>query len=371
MKVLYVDLEREWRGGQSQALFTVRGLRERSHDAHLVTVRDSPLARRAETAGIPIHAVGSKARRIGAALLLRRMLAKKEYAILHANEPHALTAAWMAGAAKRVPMVMSRRVAYPLQKGSLARARYFSAARIVAISQFVAKSVLNSGVTPEKVEIVYEGVEIPTLPTAKARRVARQRWKVSESEILFGCVGYLLPEKGQEIAVRAMAIVRQKFPEARLLLAGDGPCRAGLERLVRELNLRDAAIFAGFIADVPQVYAALDAFVFPSLAEPLGTSLLAAMAWGLPVVAVASGGVPEYVEDGQTGLLTASPNTELLSEGMIRLLSERPLRERLGQEARRTIEERFSAARMVENTIRVYEKVLGEKPLPVVPHIAG
>jgi glycosyltransferase involved in cell wall biosynthesis len=360
MKVLYVDLEREWRGGQSQALLTLRGLRERGHGAHLLAVRDSPLARRAETSGVSLHAVGSRARRAGATILLRRLLVKEEYEILHANEPHALTAAWLSGAAKQVPVVVSRRVAYPLQRGSLARARYSSARRIVAISHFVQKSVLDSGVPAKRVEIVYEGVEIPALPTREARHSARQRWKVSEGEMLFGCVGYLLPEKGQELAVRALATARLNFPSARLLLAGDGPCRSSLEKLTRDLKLEDAVIFGGFIEDVAQVYAALDAFIFPSLAEPLGTSLLAAMAWGLPVVAVSSGGVPEYVEDGRTGLLAANPDAALLSAGMMRLLSDSSLRERLGQAGRRTIEERFTAAHMVENTIRVYEDVLRE-----------
>jgi glycosyltransferase involved in cell wall biosynthesis len=200
----------------------------------------------------------------------------------------------------------------------------------------------------ENVKVVYEGVEVPPPVTAEAHLRARRRWGVGEHEMLLGCVGYLLPEKGQEFVVRALSTVRAKIPGARLLLAGDGPCRARLEALVE---------------DVPQVYAALDAFVFPSLAEPLGTSLLAAMAWGLPVLAVASGGVPEYVEDGNNGLLVARPDAGLLSGGMLRLLNEKSLRMRLGREARRTIEERLSAGRMVENTIRVYEDVLEKRQM--------
>src|SRR5258708_14792413 len=92
MRILYVDLDREWRGGQSQALLTVKGLRALGHDAQLLSVRESPLARRAAAAGIPVHDVGEKARRISAALLLRKMLSRKNYDVLHTNEPHALTA---------------------------------------------------------------------------------------------------------------------------------------------------------------------------------------------------------------------------------------------------------------------------------------
>ena len=361
MKVLYVDLEREWRGGQSQALLTVKGLNALGHDAQLLSVRGSPLARRAKDAGVPVHEIGQRARQVGATFLLRKLLSEQRYDVLHANEPHALTAAWLAGAQKSLPVLISRRVAYPLSPNRLARRRYQIAQRIIVISHFVEKSVLQSGVPPERLAVVYEGVEIQPLPTPEARQQARHSWGVAKTERLLGCVGYLLPEKGQEIVVRALSPVRAKIPGTRLLLAGDGPCRPALEALVLQLGLQDAVIFAGFVEDVPRVYAAVDAFVFPSLAEPLGTSLLAAMAWGLPVLAVASGGVPEYVKDGDNGLLVAQPEAELFSAAMVRLLSDESLRIALGHEARRTIEARLSAERMVENTITVYQEVLSER----------
>jgi len=361
MRVLFVDLEREWRGGQSQALLTLRGLRERGHEVALVAASDSSLAIRTAKEGVPVHQVAKLGSRAAAAWAIRRLLTQQQFALVHANEPHALTAAWLAGAHKKTAMVVSRRVAYPLKQGEFSRARYLAAQRILAISRFVKKSVLDSCVPPDLVEMVYEGVEVPSPVTAEVRQQARQRWGVSEHETLFGCVAYLLPEKGQEFVVRALATLRAKFPGARLLFAGDGPCRAKLEDLVREYGLREAVVFAGFVENIREVYGALDAFVFPSLAEPLGTSLLAAMAWGLPVVAVASGGVPEYVADGETGLLVAQPDANLFFAGMLRLLSEPELAKRLGAAARAAIQKHFTADHMVENTIRVYENVLREK----------
>jgi glycosyltransferase involved in cell wall biosynthesis len=195
---------------------------------------------------------------------------------------------------------------------------------------------------------------------SQARERARQRWSVTADEHLIGCVGYLLPEKGQETVVRAMPAVRAKFPGARLLLAGDGSCRERLEAVTKQFGLQEAIIFAGFVEDVAQVYAALDIFVFPSLAEPLGTSLLAAMAWGLPVLAVASGGVPEYVDDGENGLLVAESKPDLVTDGILRLLSNNSLREQVGQKARRKMEAQFSASCMVQNTLRAYQEILSE-----------
>ncbi|MBI3670369.1 MAG: glycosyltransferase family 4 protein [Acidobacteria bacterium] len=354
---LYVDLEREWRGGQNQALLTLRELRARGHAAELVAVGECPLARRAQAEGIPVHAVGPQARRLQAALLLRRLLTQRRFDLLHANEPHALTAAWLARAHHRLPLVASRRVAYALQRNSLALARYRAARRILTISRFVAESVVASGLPASQVEIVYEGVEVPPLPSEEAQCVARRRWGVGEDETLVGCVGYLLPEKGQRFLIRALPAVREHFPNCRLLLAGHGPCRARLGNLVRDLQLESAVHFAGFVEDVAQVYAALDLFVFPSLAEPLGTSLVAAMAYGLPVVAVNSGGVPEYVTHGQTGLLVSAANPNAIAAAVTGLLRDPEQAHRLGGAARETIEQRFAAGHMVENTLRAYERL--------------
>ena len=359
---LIVDLETEWRGGQNQALLTAKGMIACGHDAQLMAIRDSPLARRAVQAGIQVHQIAASAKRSRTAILLRKLLSLKSFDVVHANEPHALTAAWLAGAHKTVPVVASRRVAYPLRKNAIARSRYQATSRILAVSGFVAESVVQSGIPAGKVEVVYEGVEIPPTITSESRERARQSWGVAGNERLLGCVGYLLPEKGQESVLCAMPEVRAKFPGTRLLLAGDGPCRERLEGLTKQLGLQDAVIFAGFVEGVAQVYAALDIFVFPSLAEPLGTSLLAAMAWGLPVLAVASGGVPEYVDDRENGLLIAESNAELAADGLLRLLTDDSLSTQLGRKARQTIEEQFSAGRLAEHTLGVYQKLIDEAP---------
>jgi len=252
--------------------------------------------------------------------------------------------------------VASRRLANPLGPNRWALARYRQASRVLAISRFVAESVVASGVPAEKIAIVHDGVEIPPLPSAPERSQARARWSATPQEPLLGCVGYLLPEKGQEFLVRAMLGVLAEFPACKLWLAGDGRRRPGLERLASELGVREAVRFLGMVEDVAQVYAALDVFVFPSLAEPLGSSLLAAMAWGLPVVAVGRGAVPEIIDHERNGLLVEGPEPSLLSEAMRRLLRDKELAARLGAAARETVARRFTSEGMVEETLRHYEQ---------------
>jgi len=347
-------------------LLALRGLRARGHPAELVAPRGCPLARRAEGEGIPVHGVSRQAARLHTAFLLRRLLAGSKFDLLHANEAHGLTAAWLAGAHGRLPVVAARRVAYPLQENSLALARYRTARRIVAISHFVAERVIASGLPAEQVEVIYDGVEVPLLPSPELRRRARQRWGAGESDRLLGCVGYLLPDKGQDILIRALASLREQSGGAgktcRLLLVGDGPCRRRLEQLARELGVESAVHFAGFVEDLSLVHAALDLFLFPSLLDALGTSLLAAMAYALPAVAVARGGVSEIVEDGQSGLLVSAADlpayAQAIAGAVTRLLRDADLARHLGLAARATIEQHFAADRMVESTLRVYRRVV-------------
>lgn len=357
MTPLCVDLEPEWRGGQNQALLTLRGLRARGHPAELLALRERPLAHRAQAEGIPVHGVGRRAARLQAALLLRQLLARRHFDLVHANEPDALTATWLAGAHRRVPVVVSRRVGFPLQSNPIARARYHAAQRIIAVSRFVADRVIASGIAAERVDIIHDGTEVPPLPSAQARRQARQRWNIGENEKLLGCVGYLVAQKQHDILVRALAMLSKQFPECRLLVAGDGPGRESLKQLTRELGVDSAVQFAGFVEDVGQVYAALDVFAFPSREEGLGSALLGAMACGLPVVATASGGVPEIVDE-RNGLLVAGFRAEGFAAALVRLLSDADLAKRLGMAGRESILQRFTADAMVAKTLRLYDKLI-------------
>ena len=344
LSTLHVDLGREWRGGQSQALLLARGLLAEGQVAEMAAVEGSPLAERARAAGVRVHAVG----RALAPLAIRGLLGGARFDLVHCHDAHGLTAAWLAGAARRVPLVASRRVAYPLARNALARRRYQAAARIVAVSEFVKHSVVASGVPAAKVEVVYDGVELPVLAPGRERG----------GPPLLGCVGYLLPEKGQELLIRALPLLLDRRPDCRLLLAGAGPCRAALERLAGQLGVAGAVRFAGFVDDIDGVYRSLDVFLFPSLAEPLGSALLSAMAYGLPVVAAARGAVPEVIEDGRDGLLVPELAPEAFAAAVLPLLDDPALAARLGAAARQTVDSRFSADAMTRGTLQVYHRVL-------------
>jgi glycosyltransferase involved in cell wall biosynthesis len=136
---------------------------------------------------------------------------------------------------------------------------------------------------------------------------------------------------------------------------------ADLEALAKQLEQTDAVLFPGFVNKVAQVYAALDAFVFPSEFEGLGTALQAAMAAGLPSISTKRGALAEVVDNERTALVV-QPNGKEFAVAMLRLMNDEELRRKLGNAGRREVEQRFSTGLMVENTIRVYEDVLQKWP---------
>ncbi len=224
-------------------------------------------------------------------------------------------------------------------------------ARVLCVSRAVANSVVEAKLTgAEKVEVVYNGIDIERFPLAGDR----------EGEKVV-CVGSLAPHKGQEVLVRAMREVREHVPNATLALIGEGSERTGLERLVYELKLKGAVRFIGQVGEVHRYLHDARLFVLPSLKrEGLGIALLEAMSTGLAVVAADCGGISEVVEHGVNGLLVPPGNIRALSSAIVRLLKDTALSDQLASNGRATIVERFTLEKVCRLLLEIYEEVAGE-----------
>jgi L-malate glycosyltransferase len=128
--------------------------------------------------------------------------------------------------------------------------------------------------------------------------------------------------------------------------------------LATELNCKDRVIFAGFLRDVATVYEAIDIFVFPSLFEGLGTSLLSAMSYAIPSITFFGCALGEIVENGVSGIQVEAKNVQAIAEAAARILREPVLGNRLAEAGRARIKKQFSAEQMVENTLAVYEQLI-------------
>jgi L-malate glycosyltransferase len=171
-------------------------------------------------------------------------------------------------------------------------------------------------------------------------------------------------KKGIEYFLKAAAVVREQFPDARFLVVG-GSCfdpnyQFELESRVRQLNLSDRVIFTGERNDIPALLREIDLSVLPSLSEGLSNSLLEGMAAGVAVVATNVGGNPEVVQDGRTGLLVPPGDAAALAQAMIRILESQDLARRFGDAGYERVKNEFSLAATVRRTQELYMELLSQ-----------
>ena len=228
---------------------------------------------------------------------------------------------------------------------------------VVAVSEEVRETLVRSGVKAEKVRLIRNGIDLR--PFDRADPVLRREEGLA-NRLLVGIVGRLSVEKGMDIFLRAAAEVVKEVPEAAFVIAGDGPEREPLEALVDSLELRDCVTLLGRREDMPGIYASMDVLVSASRKEGLPMTILEGMASCRPWVATAVGAVPTVVRDGETGVLVASGDVSGLAAAVVSLLRDKERRLALGGAGRRLVEQEFSAQRMTEDYLSLYEAVLGK-----------
>jgi glycosyltransferase involved in cell wall biosynthesis len=244
------------------------------------------------------------------------------------------------------------------------RAVYRLSDRVLAPSQALLTDLAERPgirVPRSHVTVVHNGIDLNDL---RARTAAAHLPELVARRLpapLIACVANMFAIKGQDWLIRAMPAVLAAVPAAVLVLVGDGEWRATLERLARESGAGDRVIFTGSIQNPLAVVEHADVVVLPSLSEGLPIALLEAMAIGRAVVASRVGGIPEVVQDGETGLLIPAADSQALSSAIVRLLMDPPLRVNLGTEARAHVERQWSSQRMVECTAAVYDEVLAAR----------
>ena len=358
VKILHMDLGRGWRGGQQQAFALIKGLAEAGHQVSLLARKGSPLEEKAQNARIPVLGVEPGLAAWRAAAALRRSL-QAGFDLVHAHDARSHTAAWLAGRPQEVPRVVSRRVCYTLPENLFSRLKYrHGAEQYVAVSGWVRRQLLASGVAAQKIQVIYDGVEVPPETTDAGRASARRALGVPEETFVVSCVGHLFRDKGQHRLVEAISEIAKRR-RIVLLLAGSGPLARHLQRQVSRWGLERVVRLLGQLPDPSPVYQASDVFAFPAKNEGLGAAMLAAMAHGLPVVAPNLEANPEVIRDGVDGLLVADRSPAELARGIERLAEDASWRAQLSKESRRTVEARFTSAIMVRETAALYAALVG------------
>jgi L-malate glycosyltransferase len=360
--VLHVDSERTWRGGEQQALYLMIGLRARGHRVTLACQPGSPIAERARAAGLDVAEVRMRGEADFLAVwALRRLIRRGRFDLVHMHTAHAHALGCAAAAlARQGRTIVSRRVDFGIAQTLLSGFKYrHGVDRFIAISEAIRRVLVAGGVEPSRVAMVHSGVDLARFEAVPPNRFREELGFPPDAPVI-GNVAHMADHKDLRTLLAAMPSVLAAEPRARLVLVGDGELRGALEAQATELDLRHAVVFTGFRTDVPQWLDFFDIFVMSSHLEGLCTSVLDALAMRKPVVVTTAGGLPEIVRHEEHGLLVPPKDPEALAAAILRLLRDRELGRRLAEAGRRRVEAEFSAASMVEGTLRVYDEVMRE-----------
>jgi glycosyltransferase involved in cell wall biosynthesis len=307
-------------------------------------------------------------------IALRRMLKELSIDILHSHLTHSTLVGMLATRRTTSPNFCTtvHNIIFDSQRGRLSprawlmrggiRTTFSRADRLIAVSKKVADAVqLYTGLPIERIRTIPNGVKPGRVCSTEDRNRLRRALGLPADRSVLVSVGRLTRQKGYPFLLGALASMASK-ERPLSLIAGDGPDRMGLEARIKTLNLEQDVCLLGNRQDVPDLLAAADLFVLPSLWEGLPLALLEAMAAGLPAVVTAVGENPEVIEPDKSGILVPPADEAALAVALRRLVFLEPAeRKRMGQAAREHFDRQYGIQRFVNDHESLYEELIIER----------
>lgn len=366
MRILQVSSARAFGGGERHLADLARGLHARGHELLAALVEGSPLRERLDF--LPERNVYTLPLRnaldLRGAFRLARLAREHRVDVVHAHVARDYTlASFAARRAAPARLVVTRHVLFPL--GRAHRLALSNVSRVIAVSGAVgralrAQKIFDGG----KIRVVENGVDLERFE--RAREQSGRARRGAGGPLRVGIVGELSEVKGQVDFLHAAALVAERLgPRVEFFVVGEDASRGGsqresVERSVEALRLSGTVRLLGRLGEdeLPRLLASLDVLVSASRTEAFGLSMVEALACGVPVVATATEGAREIVEDGADGLLVPLGDVRALAAAVTTLLEDDARRLAFGARALESARERFDIARTVEATERVYAEAL-------------
>ena len=357
-------------GGGERYLEVLFGRLDRSRfQPLLICPEPGPFVEAMQRRGIPTHVVTLSPLVNPLALLrLARLLAREGVTILQTHGARANAYGRLAGRFAGVPFIIStvHNSLRDYEVSSLKRGLYQAALRftlplvdrIICVSEALRKDLTEECPSAgNRAVTVYNGVETTPFASSGNRTEVRHAFGIRQGPMLVA-IGRLTEQKGHRYLLQALPALLTRWPALRCVFVGEGALRDALRELATQLGVAQVCLFAGSREDIPDILAAADVVVLPSLSEGFPFVALEALAAGRPVVAARVNGVPELIEDGRTGRLFPPRDTTALSAALQEVLNDPDRSAAMAQEGRRLVQARFTADRMVADTAAVFESLV-------------
>jgi len=260
---------------------------------------------------------------------------------------------------RRPAIVRTRHLALPItSKRSYSMVPH----RVVTVSEFVRRYLIDEkGLKSRQVVTIPTGIDLTRFNPAMAGGNFREAEHIAPDVPLVGTVAILRRKKGHHVLLEAIPAVLKEVPDALFVFAGNGPQTENIEAQIQKLGIGKNVRLLGLRKDVEAILRGIDLFVLPTFQEALGTSILEASAMERAVISTRVGGVPEVVDEGETGLLVEADNAGELAEAIIKLLKNPGLRAKMGKAGKKLVEKDFSTTRMVERLHKLYSGLAKNK----------
>jgi len=362
LKILQISSASSFGGGERYVTDLTKSLLARGHDLYLAVRPQSPLPRHLQLPPEKILTLPLRnALDVQSAHELDRYVRRRGIEVVHAHMARDYSlAAYATRRNRQTKFVATRHVLFQLNR--LHRHTLARATRVIAVSAAVARELRAQRILSDRqIAVVPNGVDVARFNRALA---GFDRFQVLRSLglppdcLLVGSIGELRTLKRHDDFIRAAALIVERFPETHFVLAGVDPTASGevckqLETLVVELGLKDRFHFLGWLDEAEKLLCALDVFVSASETESFGLVIAEAMAAGTVVVATATEGAKEVIEDQQTGILVPIGDVNRIAEAVTTVLGDYN-RGEMGKRAREAANAKFSLTRMVDEIEKIY-----------------
>ena len=306
--------------------------------------------------------IADKSFSLGGISTFMRIIEEEQPDVIHT---HACISARIAGRVKGVKIVNTRhcledpkrfpkRFVYRALNNSLSDA-------VIAVSEAVARNLVQDGISEKKVHLVYNGIAPLTALSLQEQTAVRQQYGLDERDVVIGIVARLEPVKNHELFLEAAKFAAIVNPRLRFLIVGSGSREAELKALAKKSEIADKVIFTGYIEDVNDIMNIIDVPVITSHKEALSIALIEGMSLAKPCIATDSGGTAEVVYHGRNGIIVPNNDAVNLSLAMIDLGQNARKRAELGQEGQKIAREKFGIDNMARRIEAVYTEITGGK----------
>ncbi|MDA8382275.1 MAG: glycosyltransferase [Betaproteobacteria bacterium] len=363
MRILHTEWSDGWGGQEHRIISEIVGMRARGHDAWLATRPQCAIAREAARRDIPVALFGMRHRAdLGTLVRLARFLRRERIEIVNT---HSSLDSWLGAFAARlarVPvLVRTRHLNLPLKRGPVHFAHYLPDAVITCGDAMKKRLVEENGFPEPRVASIPTGIDFGAFRPMRPREAVRRDLGLAPSDFVILMAAVLRSVKRHALALEAFAELLPSRPNARLVLAGNGPLRRETEQRAAALGIAQCVHFLGHRDDVADLMQAADVCLLTSRSEGVPQALTQAMGLGVPVVATAVGGVPELVAHERTGLLVPPESAKAIAAALERVAENPAWSKRLAAQGQARVLSDFSLETMLAKTDALFRALLAAK----------